>query len=228
MDRFKIPRVEAKARPLGIAQQMRVPDPKIDALNLYTGIPQLAPLSLPPADTVVPYAPAVIKSTMSGYEIPLSKNYEIVDVDMPWGDRYQLARYKVNNKDFIMHPEAWDALQKARADIKTQYKWDIMDNINEMFRTIADQEDLIRRFEAGEPGIYRPARPGSSYHHYGLAIDIDAAKAKQVADIMKKYGFGWGQYHKRPDPVHFEYIPLMSKYKPIQTKAKSWRGQKSK
>jgi hypothetical protein len=75
--------------------------------------------------------------------------------------------------------------------------------INSAGRTVAEQNDLIRRFDAGEPGIFIPMRPAEESTHVkdgGIAVDVfnytdDRAK-------LEEFGFEW--FGTR-DKVHYTF-----------------------
>ena len=70
------------------------------------------------------------------------------------------------------------------------------------------QAELIRRYNAGEPGIYKPAPVGKSLHNatdfFGnpasLALDISTSNFSLAGQIAKALGLHWGG---EGDPVHF-------------------------
>ena len=74
--------------------------------------------------------------------------------------------------------------------------------VNEAFRTRADQEALYKKYGKG-----RAAPPGSSLHEHGLAIDIASVDANQLdkMGLMRKYGFtrpiGGETWHIEPAGV---------------------------
>ena len=72
------------------------------------------------------------------------------------------------------------------------------------FRSQAKQDELRRRWAAGEPGIYKPARV--SKHSSRRAIDVSTRDPNfsLYKDFMKMLGVKWGGDFSRPDPVHFE------------------------
>lgn len=65
--------------------------------------------------------------------------------------------------------------------------------ITEAFRTRARQEALQK--------TGRAARPGFSYHEYGLAIDVSLTNSKDwdtVGEIGQGLGWRWGRYFRNP------------------------------
>ena len=73
--------------------------------------------------------------------------------------------------------------------------------INSMLRTVAQQYLLYRWWQQGRCGIAAAAKPGSSNHEFGLALDTSQYNAWK--SILKARGFRW---FGSGDPVHFDYI----------------------
>lgn len=76
--------------------------------------------------------------------------------------------------------------------------------INSAGRTVAEQNDLIRRFDRGEPGIYNPARPAERSNHVrngGIAVDV----YNYNSDEGKLNEFGFYRTDPGGDPVHYEF-----------------------
>jgi MYXO-CTERM domain-containing protein len=73
--------------------------------------------------------------------------------------------------------------------------------VNSAFRTVAQQYLLYRWFELGRCGIPAAARPGSSNHEGGRALDVQ----NYAALITPMSARGWA--HNVPgDDVHFEHL----------------------
>lgn len=70
------------------------------------------------------------------------------------------------------------------------------------WRSTAKQEELWR---ARRTNPYPVARPGTSAHEHGRAIDVPAAFAPRLASIAE--GVGLCYPYPRTDPVHFELCP---------------------
>jgi len=69
------------------------------------------------------------------------------------------------------------------------------------YRTPAEQEELRRRYEAGDKSIiYPPAQ--HSYHLQGLAVDIESNRLDALGDAAERLGMRWGGRYG--DPVHFD------------------------
>lgn len=75
-------------------------------------------------------------------------------------------------------------------------------NVNEAFRSKEDQQAIFNKYGPG-----RAARPGTSLHEHGLAIDINSATADELdkLGLMRKYGFtrpiGGEKWHIEPAGV---------------------------
>lgn len=71
-------------------------------------------------------------------------------------------------------------------------------------RSTAQQAALYAN-RANNP--YPVARPGTSLHEQGRAVDVSASPEvlRYLAGIWKGWGGRWGGDFQRPDPVHFEY-----------------------
>jgi hypothetical protein len=82
--------------------------------------------------------------------------------------------------------------------------------VNDAMRTVAQQNELIRRWKAGGPSnrppyLYEPAQPAEASNHVkngGIALDI--GDWRRFAAIAAEFGFS----HPYPggDPVHFEFV----------------------
>jgi hypothetical protein len=96
--------------------------------------------------------------------------------------------------------------------------------ITQGMRTIAEQNTLYAQGRDGNPGkIVTNAKGGSSYHNYGLAIDVLPIKGGQpdwnydyskLQPIAERHGIVWGgTFQSIIDKPHFE---LSLGYKPSQ------------
>jgi hypothetical protein len=73
--------------------------------------------------------------------------------------------------------------------------------INSALRTVAQQYVLYRWYQTGRCGISLAAKPGSSNHETGLALDV--SQYSTWKPILTNYGFKW---LGSGDPVHFDYV----------------------
>ena len=71
--------------------------------------------------------------------------------------------------------------------------------ITSTYRSLAEQQRLYSNYRAGR-ARYPAARPGQSWHNYGLAIDMVADRLPELGRIWQAAGGGWGGAR---DPVHF-------------------------
>ena len=86
--------------------------------------------------------------------------------------------------------------------------------VADSYRTVAEQNVLYAQGRTTPGKVVTDVRGGSSYHNYGLAIDVYEIKNGQVVwdvlpqwvvDIGTGYGFEWGGYWTKPyDPPHFQ------------------------
>lgn len=76
--------------------------------------------------------------------------------------------------------------------------------VNSLYRSLGYQQELHRRWEAGDPSIIaEPAPPGESAHNYGMAadLDLDPSDSDVLGDVAEMFGLTWGGFD---DPVHVE------------------------
>lgn len=127
-----------------------------------------------------------------------------------------------------------DRLNKLHPKVRTTFRNFIEDaerefnitlRISQGLRTIAEQDALYAQGRTTPGKIVTNAKGGSSYHNYGLAIDLvelvgnklgnfDMGKLKPLAD---RYGLIWGgTFETLYDPPHFE---ITFGYKPSQLAA---------
>lgn len=94
-----------------------------------------------------------------------------------------------------------DSLRAVIAELQTAgYRV----SANSLYRSPAYQEELHRRWEAGDQDIItEPAPPGQSAHNYGMAADLnlDPPDYDALGEAAELYGLVWGG---SDDPVHVE------------------------
>jgi len=73
--------------------------------------------------------------------------------------------------------------------------------INSALRTVAQQYMLYRWYQTGRCSISLAAKPGSSNHETGLALDVSQYSTWKT--ILTNHGFKW---LGSGDPVHFDYV----------------------
>lgn len=107
---------------------------------------------------------------------------------------------------------------KAKEIIKKAYKKDINVQFSDGLRTNAQQQALYDQGRSTPGNIVTYAKPGTSYHNYGLAIDFFLVTEDgqhrlwtvnndwlEVAKIGKSLGFEWGgDWSKFKDYPHFQ------------------------
>ena len=85
-------------------------------------------------------------------------------------------------------------------------------------RTFQQQQDLYDQGRTKPGLVVTKAKPGQSFHNYGLAIDVcpvvdgkfdwESKRWTEISDIGKSLGFSWGGDWKNfRDIPHFEYPP---------------------
>lgn len=117
--------------------------------------------------------------------------------------------------------------EKATELIKRAYKRNVELAITEGYRSFAEQQRLYNKGRTTSGSIVTNAKPGESYHNYGLAVDIALYKPNgyqlvwdvqrdldqdgrsdwlEVVDEAKALGFKWGgDWRTFKDYPHFEY-----------------------
>jgi hypothetical protein len=87
--------------------------------------------------------------------------------------------------------------------------------VNSALRTVAQQYLLYRWFQQGRCSIKLAAKPGTSNHETGLALDVSQFSAWKTT--LQNSGFTW---LGSGDPVHFDYTGTGAKsYKGLDVKA---------
>lgn len=115
-----------------------------------------------------------------------------------------------------MNAQARKAFELANADYYNQYGEPII--VNSGFRSFADQQRLYNN-RANNP--YPVAKPGTSAHETGLALDIQ--NYEKARPFLEKHGFSW---YGVKDPVHFTFNSGQ-KVSPLVQAAAIW-GDKQK
>jgi hypothetical protein len=101
----------------------------------------------------------------------------------------------------IGHDRGWLAPAPAASIARVDRALGHPQPINSAGRSDADQQDLIDRYNRGEPGIYQPAAVGTSPHNRGVAIDIP--NPREAEPLLNEHG--WWRPLPKSDPVHFLY-----------------------
>lgn len=74
-------------------------------------------------------------------------------------------------------------------------------HITSGYRSLGQQLELRRRFEAGDPSVVFPPAQ-HSYHLQGLAVDIESNRLELLGAAAEALGMRWGGRYG--DPVHFD------------------------
>ena len=111
-----------------------------------------------------------------------------------------------------LHPSLQES---ARAFINDAEQQGFKLRITSAFRSFAEQQALYDQGRKTPGEIVTNAKPGTSFHNYGLAIDVVEIKDgkglwentnwPKIAAIGKKHGFAWGgDWASFKDKPHFE------------------------
>jgi len=86
--------------------------------------------------------------------------------------------------------------------------------ISSAHRSFEEQRGLYARGRTTGGSIVTYAKPGQSYHNYGLAIDVveitEDGKVNydlpwdKISDIAAGWGWEWGGHWSKPDKPHFQ------------------------
>ncbi|OHC98783.1 MAG: hypothetical protein A2885_17185 [Sphingopyxis sp. RIFCSPHIGHO2_01_FULL_65_24] len=82
--------------------------------------------------------------------------------------------------------------------------------LNSGFRTYSSQKYLYEGYVAGRPGFNKAAKPGSSNHQHGIALDIDTAGGlgSPTYDWLAKHATRFGFIRTVPSEAwHWEHRP---------------------
>lgn len=128
-----------------------------------------------------------------------------------------------------IHPKLRTELRAIYCDICNALKGRAMCRFSQVLRTFKEQNDLYAQGRTAPGKVVTNAKGGSSYHNYGLAVDIvlllkdekgsfnkaswetnvdfdgdGVADWKEVVAIFKRYGWEWGGDWKFTDTPHFQ------------------------
>lgn len=140
-----------------------------------------------------------IKKSKPSNNVPLQPNY-IVD---KWTYNNKLSdkdNQDISSKIDKLHPNMKPyAISFINKCLANNIKLKIVDG----FRSFAEQQSYVDR---GLPA----AKPGYSYHNYGLALDVEPTNSSDwttIGKIGESLGFRWGKYFKNPksEPWHFDW-----------------------
>ena len=154
-----------------------------------------------------------------------NENIEIVDGDgdIPEGDRGKVVGSRSLDD---LDEAAKETISKFISDLRGK-GYEVL--ITSSYRSVAKQAALYKEYEGRSAAV---AKPGTSPHNFGLAVDInikwtDADKKQHHLKLgstkeewekiigpngklpYKNYNLQWGGNFKRYDPVHFDVYPLI-------------------
>ena len=105
------------------------------------------------------------------------------------------------------HPGKWLRDDAAAAFNEAEDKHGIF-TVNSAGRTVAEQNELIRRWKVGgkynrPPYLYQPASVEGSNHVRNGGVAVDIQDYNRFKAIAANYGFKW---LGSSDPVHFDFV----------------------
>jgi hypothetical protein len=156
-----------------------------------------------------------------GYNIDFTEadvNYRNISESVLISGNFPLTQAQ-EKKIQTLHPVAQDTFRQFIYNIEHQTPFKVQ--ITSAYRSFAEQERIKKENAAMVPP--RPAsNPGSSYHNYGLGLDIAVYSTKVdglyysfnksvsewkqtgIIAIADKLGLRWGGTFNDPDQVHFD------------------------
>lgn len=96
-----------------------------------------------------------------------------------------------------LHPD-FQPYAEALVEVATYYN--LHPQVTSTYRSITRQAALYEARQRGEHPL-PVARPGCSYHNYGLAFDLVADDLPWLGKVWQSWGGVWGG---ASDPVHFQ------------------------
>lgn len=123
-----------------------------------------------------------------------------------------MASRRIEDLDIRLQPLVRDLLARAN---QVTAPWQTF--ITDGFRSYAEQAALYAKGRTAPGKIVTNAKPGTSNHEKGLAVDLafqnggrlsyDEALYKKIVPIAKSLGFDWGgDWSGFPDKPHFEKL----------------------
>lgn len=125
----------------------------------------------------------------------------------------------------LLHPKIKSIALEAYATAFSELRGDAFPRITQGLRTFEEQQEIYDQGRSKPGKIVSNAKPGSSFHNYGLALDFclivndreiswnmvkdyDGDKISdwmEVVNIFQRFGFFWGGNFKSiKDYPHFE------------------------
>ncbi len=140
----------------------------------------------------------------------------------------------------VLNPVTRKKLEAAMRDLNRR---GLAPTLTTTFRSNTEQKSIYscyhRRNCRLRRGIFNAARPGTSLHEAGLAVDVAGVASgkgrhrqltrngKKIVRVMQQHGFNWP--HGLRDPVHFEIPPKQAGYRSertaISVAQQRWRTQ---
>lgn len=133
----------------------------------------------------------------------------------------QLSRNRIK----LLHPKVRAEAEKILTEIEARLTGRSMCRFTYTLRTMSEQQAIYAQGRTTKGPIVTNAKPGYSYHNYGLAIDfafvIDGQTASwdmnkdwdndkkndwmEVVEVFEKYGWEWGgRWTSFKDYPHFQ------------------------
>lgn len=123
----------------------------------------------------------------------------------------------------LLHPKLRDEALVIFNEINNKLTGNYKCRFSSTLRTFKEQEEIYAIGRTKPGGIRTKAKPGYSFHNYGLAIDIVLVNQKsaswdikadfdgdgkadwlEAVSVFKKYGWEWGGDWKFFDAPHFQ------------------------
>lgn len=120
----------------------------------------------------------------------------------------EVSNRRIETLHYRVKESAYTLVNLARGE-------DILLRVTSARRTFAEQANLYARGRTVPGKIVTNAKPGQSYHNYGLALDVVEMRDgktpiwvnpnwARIGEIGKALGFEWGGDWNHPDKPHFE------------------------
>lgn len=86
----------------------------------------------------------------------------------------------------------------AEALVEVARRYGLRPTVTSTYRTIREQQRLYSEYLAGRHP-YPVARPGTSLHNYGLAVDLVSSDNAWLGEVWRSWGGQWSP----ADDVHY-------------------------
>lgn len=123
----------------------------------------------------------------------------------------------------LVHPLLREEVREIYAEINKRLTGKAFCRFAYTLRTLKEQADIFAQGRTKPGPILTKARPGRSYHNYGLAVDIvlilgngaswdiktdfdgdGMADWMEIVQVFKEYGWEWGGDWQFKDSPHFQ------------------------